>query len=151
MDKAFYLKRWPPIREGLLAIIDAFEHEDLGYVPVEGGWAVGRIILHISSAANYWLHSGILSPINIYRPGVNDLAHYPTLAAIKVFLAEEHARTLKLLQSFNQDAWDQRFTYPDGYAYPASWVFWHVLEHEIHHRGELSLIQGILGREGLDV
>jgi uncharacterized damage-inducible protein DinB len=30
-------------------------------------------------------------------------------------------------------------------------VIWHVLEHEIHHRGELSLIHGLLGREGLDV
>jgi uncharacterized damage-inducible protein DinB len=26
-----------------------------------------------------------------------------------------------------------------------------VLEHEVHHRGELSLIHGLLGREGLDV
>jgi len=31
------------------------------------------------------------------------------------------------------------------------WIIWHVLEHEIHHRGELSLILGLLGREGLDV
>ena len=29
-------------------------------------------------------------------------------------------------------------------------MLWHVMEHEIHHRGELSLILGILGREGLD-
>jgi uncharacterized damage-inducible protein DinB len=26
----------------------------------------------------------------------------------------------------------------------------HILEHEIHHRGELSLILGLLGREGLN-
>ena len=29
-------------------------------------------------------------------------------------------------------------------------LLWHVVEHEIHHRGELSLMLGILGREGLD-
>jgi uncharacterized damage-inducible protein DinB len=29
-------------------------------------------------------------------------------------------------------------------------MLWHVVEHEIHHRGELSLILGLLGREGLD-
>jgi uncharacterized damage-inducible protein DinB len=27
---------------------------------------------------------------------------------------------------------------------------WHVIEHEIHHRGELYIILGLLGREGLD-
>jgi uncharacterized damage-inducible protein DinB len=26
----------------------------------------------------------------------------------------------------------------------------HMIEHEIHHRGELSLILGILGREGFN-
>ena len=151
MNKAFYLKRWPPIREGLLEIVDAFEPDDLAYQPVEGGWPVGRIILHVSSAANYWLHSGILSPFKGYEPGEATLENYPTLETIKAFLAEEHQRTLGLIESFDDKDWDKRFPYPDGYAYPASWVFWHVLEHEIHHRGELSLIQGILGRESLDI
>lgn len=26
----------------------------------------------------------------------------------------------------------------------------HIVEHEIHHRGELSLVLGMLGRPGLD-
>ena len=26
----------------------------------------------------------------------------------------------------------------------------HMIDHEIHHRGELSLILGLLGREGLN-
>jgi uncharacterized damage-inducible protein DinB len=29
-------------------------------------------------------------------------------------------------------------------------MVWHVMEHEIHHRGELSLLLGMLGHEGLD-
>ena len=151
MNRYFYLKRWPPVREGLLVVVDAFQPEDLSFVPVEGGWSVGRTILHISSAANYWLHSGILSSENAYGPGESILENYPTIEAIKNFLAEEHQRTLDLLAEFNEDDWEKRFPYPDGYAYPPSWVFWHVLEHEIHHRGELSLILGILGRDGLDV
>ena len=151
MNKAFFLKRWPPVREGLLDIVNAFKAEDLAYQPIQGGWPVGRIILHISSSANFWLHSGIMSPVNCYTPGDATLDHYPSLERIKAFLAEEHSRTLTLLEGFDEGDWDRDFPYPDGFAYPASWVFWHVLEHEIHHRGELSLIQGILGREGLDV
>ena len=151
MNRYFYLKRWPPVREGLLVVVDAFQPEDLSFVPVEGGWSVGRTILHISSAANYWLHSGILSSESVYRSGESTLDNYPTIEAIKTFLAEEHQRTLGLLEAFDENNWIKRFPYPDGYAYPPSWVFWHVLEHEIHHRGELSLASGILGREGLDV
>ena len=151
MDKTFYLKHWPAVREGLLEIVDSFNPEDLISQPVQGGWTVGRIILHISSAANYWLHSGVLGPVNCYTPGEAILDRYPTLEMIKAFLAEEHSRTLALLGGFNEGAWEQRFLYPDGYAYPAAWIFWHVLEHEIHHRGELSLALGIFGSEGLDV
>jgi uncharacterized damage-inducible protein DinB len=29
-------------------------------------------------------------------------------------------------------------------------TLWHLLEHELHHRGELSLMLGLLGRAGLD-
>jgi len=39
-------------------------------------------------------------------------------------------------------AWGQR-------ARPID-MLWHVMEHEVHHRAELSLILGLLGREGLD-
>ena len=151
MEKDFYLSRWPKIRKGLLLVLAGFNNEDLIYTPVEGGWTTGRIMLHISSAANYWLHSGILSPDNVYLSGESTLENYPTLDAIRTFLAEEHQRTLNLLESFDVKSWNQPYRYPDGYDYTPAWVFWHVLKHEIHHRGEISLILGLMGREGLDV
>jgi uncharacterized damage-inducible protein DinB len=50
-------------------------------------------------------------------------------------------------------------TYPDltrvihtpwGATYRLVEMVDHMIEHEVHHRGELSLILGILGREGFD-
>ncbi len=151
MKPSFYLRHWPAVREGLLAVVDAFQPADLTFAPVMGGWNVGRIILHISSAANFWLHSGILHSENFYQPGKSTLDHYPTLWAIKAFLAEEHQRTMELLAGFDEKDWEKQYLYPDGDSYPPSWVFWHVIEHEIHHRGELSLALGLLDREGLNV
>ena len=46
---------------------------------------------------------------------------------------------------------DKVYHTPEGEPYTLSWIIWHVLEHEIHHRGELSLVLGLLGRDGLDV
>ena len=151
MEKDFYLEKWPKIRSGTLALVDAFEECDLTFVPVTGGWTLGQIILHISDAADYWLHSGILSSVNAFKDGFRTPENYPSLETIKAYLAEEHARTMKLLEGFDPANWHKAYNYPDEYRYTADWVFWHVLEHEIHHRGELSLIVGILGREGLDV
>lgn len=151
VEKDFLLKHWPKIRLGLMEIVDAFPEEELGFVPVTGGWTAGRIMLHISSAANFWLHSGILSGVNVYEQGKSTLEYYPRLEDIKTFLMEEHQRTLTLLKVFDPADWETPFRYPDGHDYRPSWIFWHVLEHEIHHRGELSLILGLLGWPGLDV
>ena len=151
MEKEGLLKYWPRVRLGLLEVIASFSDRDLCFIPVEGGWSAGRIILHISSAAEYWLHSGILSKTDVYQSGKARLVNYPTVEAIKAYLAAEHEMTMALLRNFDVDQWESLYHYPDGYAYKPSWIFWHVLEHEIHHRGELSLILGLLGREGLDV
>lgn len=151
MEKEYLLARWPKIRKGLMAIIDVFPEDQLAFVPVKGGWTAGRIMLHIGSAADYWLHSGILSDVNIYESGRCTLENYPTLADIRAYLTEEHQRTLHLLENFDPADWDKGFQYSDGYFYKPNWIFWHVLEHEIHHRGELSLILGLLGHPGLDV
>jgi uncharacterized damage-inducible protein DinB len=151
MEKALYLKRWPVVREGTLEVIDAFNNEDLSYVPVKGGWNVARIMLHIGGAAEYWLHSGVLTGEKT-DPGIKrTLENYPTIDVIKTYLADQHRRSMKLLESFDPDLWTQPVTFEDSYGYPPNWIFWHVIEHEIHHRGELSLITGILGHEGLDV
>ena len=61
---------------------------------------------------------------------------------------QTHLKTADLLQSLDEPDLARKVTPEGGSVY---WVFWHVLEHEIHHRGELSLIHGLLGREGLDV
>ena len=46
---------------------------------------------------------------------------------------------------------DRLIEAPWGKQIILGWIIWHELEHETHHRGELSLILGIVGHEGLDV
>jgi uncharacterized damage-inducible protein DinB len=38
-----------------------------------------------------------------------------------------------------------------GHDQPRGWVIWHMLEHEIHHGGELSFTLGSYGLPGVDV
>ena len=151
MNKEGMLSHWPQVRKDLLIILDRFSEEDLKFLPAEGGWTVGRILLHIGSAAEFWLHSGILSSNNTYQPGDQILENYPSKLAIKAYLCAEHRKTLNLLENFDENKWHQPFLYPDGQTYQPSWIFWHVLEHEIHHRGELSMILGLLKKRGLEV
>ena len=45
------------------------------------------------------------------------------------------------LQSTVQDEWEGKI-----YTYTRGWVIWHVIEHDIHHGGEIAYS---LGRHGL--
>jgi uncharacterized damage-inducible protein DinB len=37
------------------------------------------------------------------------------------------------------------------FAYQRAWVFWHVLEHDLHHGGEIALTLGMHGLQALDI
>lgn len=151
MEKDFYLEHCPIVRQETLAILDTFQDEDLDFIPVRGGWTVAVIMCHIAETANFWLHSGAFQALGLTTRGplISEDCH--TLEEVRAYLADEHRRTLQLLADINPADWQQEIRYADGFLPTVGWVFWHVLEHEIHHRGELSLITGILGREGLDL
>jgi len=140
---------WEQIRADLLTTLDKFSEEELAYSPYPGCWPVGKTLLHIADCEDYWLHvvvQPILPPDFLY-----ELADYPTKAAIKAMLDQAHERTLVLLDKLDErNLMDARQT-SRGETFTVGWIVWHVLEHEIHHRGELSLALGLLGREGLDV
>lgn len=36
-------------------------------------------------------------------------------------------------------------------TYTRQWVIWHMLEHDLHHAGELSLTLGMFGLAGLNL
>ncbi len=145
--KDFLLAHWPGVREDLISVVDSFTDSDLGFIPFTGSWSAGRIMLHISNTADHWLHNGVIGP----KFDRSAEKRFETLAEIKSRLQDEHQRTIALLKDFNVANWEHPFRFPGGHDYTPDWVFWHVFEHEIHHRGELSLILGLLDRAGLDV
>ena len=140
---------WHHVHADTLALLEQFSDDELRYVAYSGGMPVGRIALHIADAEEGWFRMGVLKERDQW-PSDFTLENYPTREAIKSLLAEVHARTFAYLATLTTDDLETVIEAPWG-QFPLRFIIWHVLEHEIHHRGELSLILGILGREGLDV
>ncbi len=65
-------------------------------------------------------------------------------------MSEVHQNTTHYLESLEDGDLEKEFASGWGMRGPLVGFILHVIEHEIHHRGELSLILGLLGREGLD-
>ena len=144
-----FFSHWDQIHSDTLAILDKFDETELVQVAFDGGMPVGRIALHIADAEEGWFRL-VATQERSEWPSDYTLENYPSKAAIKALLSEAHAKTMAYLATQTLDDLERVFKSAWG-DFSLRFIIWHVLEHEIHHRGELSLILGILGRQGLDV
>jgi len=150
MNLPIPLKYWGHVREDLYKALDQFNDEQLLFSPGEGLWSLGQIFLHIASAEQGWFRYVITSEANDW-PADLELSDFSTIAKIKEVLQNVHAKTEIYLESLDEAELERIITAPWGSEFPVRWAIWHVLEHEIHHRGEIFLMLGMLGKEAPDV
>jgi uncharacterized damage-inducible protein DinB len=141
---------WERVRDGLLHTIDLFGDDELLFVPNETSRTVGGTMLHIADAEDGWFRYAVKKELEEW-PSQYTLENYPDRKSIKIALTEVHGRTEQFIDALEESDLARIIVAPWDEKFPIGWILWHVLEHEIHHRGELSLILGLLGREGLDV
>ena len=149
MDLAYLVSHWQQVRAGLIETINKFHDGELDYKPFEASRSVREMVLHIAHEERIEFAYGISHEIEEFPPEY-DLAAYPTLESVRSLLESVHEGTRDHLATLDDDALSQVITTPWGVSNRRMELIGHVIEHEIHHRGELSLILGMLGREGLD-
>ena len=147
LDELF--AHWEHVRHGLLSTMDLFEEEELAYRPFGESWTVGDLMRHVPNAEAGWFQYVVRGKLPAWP--VHEAEGYATIGAIQELMAGVHAETMEYLAGFGLEELNRPVSTPWGETLTLSWVTWHVLEHEIHHRGELSLILGLLGRKGLEV
>ena len=140
---------WNQVRKGLVDTIEKFSDENFNYIAYENGYSVRQIILHIAQEEYGEIQYGITREIDEFPPSYEEDS-YPSIESLKALLAGVHKETIGYLESLADEYLEKEIEAQWGETYPLIDMIWHVMEHEIHHRGELSLILGLLGREGLD-
>jgi len=120
-------------------------------------WPLGQIVQHIISCRAGWF-SGTLQDndeaMNMYRSWGG--RESPACSAME--LARGLDETWAFIESRLQ-RWtpaDCAKTFPDEWEgqindVSRSWVIYHVLEHDLHHGGEVSLILGMNGLQTPDL
>jgi uncharacterized damage-inducible protein DinB len=143
------IAHWEEVRAGLLTAIRKFSTQELDYVPFAGAYSVAQLILHIAHEEEGEVRYGITRELPVW-PGEFTRSQCPSLEDMITLLTEVHQRTIDYLKTLQDAHFDLEITTPWGQKYTLANTFWHVIEHEIHHRGELSFILGLLGHKGLD-
>jgi uncharacterized damage-inducible protein DinB len=140
---------WQATRLGLYQALDQLTDEQLNFVPHAGLWSLGETARHIAEVEAGWLGQVVWRETDKWVSFPAE--QYNTIAAVKQLLEEVHNRTLVFLEGKTAADLDQVVDLPWGGATSVGWVIWHVLEHEIHHRGEIYLMLGLQGMEAPDV
>jgi len=82
---------------------------------------------------------------------ISDLVRVCGPCAKQSYTLKEHSATEVQFAENAETALAQVCSLPWGAKVTMGWAVWHVLEHEIHHRGEIYLMLGMLGMEAPDV
>jgi len=129
--------------------MDQLTDDQLAFVPREGLWSLRTVALHIATAEEGWFRYVVTGQLDKW-PEVDE-SEYPTVLSIKALLTRVHAHTQAYLQSLDVTDLDRVIITSWGAKVSLRWIIWHVLEHEIHHRGEIYLMLGLMGMEAPDV
>lgn len=146
---------WREYQTKLHNCITPLTNEQLLLQPAAHHWSVGQIVQHIISVRAGWF-SGTLQDnddlMNLYMLWGQRDSPERSAAELVQGLDETWAFIDSRLRSWTPA--DCAKTFPDEwdgqtYEVSRSWVIYHVLEHDLHHGGEVSLILGMNGLPGV--
>lgn len=143
---------WEVYQQRLIEAIAPLTAEQLALRPAPHQWSVGTLAAHIISARVGWFHlrmgegSVDLAPMYTW-----DEDGEPPRSATELVAGLEATWQMihDSLSRWTVDDLEQVFPHPSRSDWPARsrrYIIWHVLEHDIHHGGELS---SVLGSHGL--
>ena len=145
MNAAQYFDHWNTIHRDLLRVVAMLSDEDLSYQPTEHySRSVRGILQHIINVEEGWIHFIIRRALPAWPKETENLN---SVNDVRKKLDEVFAETMAYLSSIQVDDLNRVVQVPDDGVPKLSWILWHVLEQQIHHRGELFLCISLLGKE----
>lgn len=150
-------ENWRGHNEKLRNCIAPLTNDQLQLQPAAHLWPLGQIVQHIISVRAGWF-SGTLQDddeaMNEYMSWGRRDSPARTALELARGLDDTWAFVEARLQRWTPA--DCARTFPDEWdgqtvEVSRSWVIYHVLEHDLHHGSEVSLILGMNGLPGLDL
>jgi len=151
MDAKTIFTHWKQVRQGLLEALDKLTDEQLQFKPHPSLWSLAETVRHIAEAENGWFRHVVTHELDSWDEANFDPSADASLVNLKELLAGVHSYTENLCLSGGDAFLSRQIDLAWGGRMSVEDVVWHVLEHEIHHRGEVYLMLGMLGIEAPDV
>ncbi len=154
---ATFYPGWETYQKLLVNAITPLTAEQLQLRAAPHLWSVSILLRHIVGARVGWFHEWMGegdASLEKYANWDDEVDAHPTASELAQGLAETWQMIDSALQRWTTADMGQLFHNPWRPNRPdrsRQWIIWHVLEHDIHHGGEVSLILGANGVAALDL
>ncbi len=146
MNAAEYFDHWAKVWRDLQLGIAVLRDEQLSFRPAERySRTVGDILRHIINVEQGWIHYVVRRSLSSWPE--ENAGQLDTVRAIQAELTRTHKETMDYLNTVPMDDFNRIVQVPGDGTPKLGWILWHVLEQQIHHRGELFLCLSLLGME----
>jgi uncharacterized damage-inducible protein DinB len=159
-----FVEGWAGYQRLLLGAIGPLDAEQLASRTAPFQWAVWQLASHVAGSRAYWFHdvlgegdtavremfrveTTIVSDLPLEDAGWEDDERHPRTAS-ELTQAFERTWTMidECLRRWTADDLEVEFprTLRNGeiQTVTRAWVVWHLIEHDLHHGGEISQILG---------
>jgi uncharacterized damage-inducible protein DinB len=111
--------------------------------PRTGAFSPGDLVRHIAVTNRYTFAENIQGEPSRYTSHGSDLAH--GLDAVLEFAQRLHLESTAIFSGISEEQWNDKVQTADGAPITRWKLLRLMLEHEVHHRGELYAYLGLLG------
>ncbi len=159
-----FYKGWGTYQKMLAEVLTQLNAEQLALPASSDHWTVGMIAQHVIANRVWWFQfwmgegSADLTPIAHWDPSDKAWTPVDDPATLLAGLESSWQLVADCLDRWTATDLGESFQPPSVMSeeeremygeFSRGWIIWHVLEHEIHHGGEISLTLGNHGIHGI--
>jgi uncharacterized damage-inducible protein DinB len=137
-----FLDYYEKIRQRTLRVVWCVPSDKIEWSPAPGKFSIGDLIRHIAAIERYLYAENVKGKPSRYAGHGTELAN--GYEAILKFLESTHQESMEIFSSLTNEDLQKKCTNPDG----TSITIWKwlraMVEHEVHHRGQIYLYLAML-------
>ncbi len=138
-----FLDYFEKIRERTLRVIRCVPRENIEWTYKEGKFTFGDVIRHLATIERFMYAENVQLKPSRYPGHARELADgYDNVLQ---FMNRLHSESVEIFRSLSDEDLQRKCVTPGG-APIATWKWLRAMvEHEIHHRGQIYMYLGVLG------
>ena len=141
-DVKSFLEYWERIRGRTRRVVDCIPPDRLEWTYREGKFTLGDLVRHLAGIERYMYGENVSGRPSRYPGHGRELAD--GIDAVRRYFETSHAEAMELFRSLTDEDLERKCVTPAGTPIQIGKWLRAMIEHEVHHRGQIYLYLAML-------